>query len=222
MNESGVTGTGDRRPIAARGLPLFVGMADWLARRRVSPNEISLAGMACGVLAGVAFALVHWRPDLARLLWVLGAVLVQLRLLANMLDGMVAIGRGVASPLGALFNDVPDRVSDTAVLVGVGLAATGGWAWGLAAALAAMTTAYVRVTGASLGAASDFCGPMAKPHRMNVVTVLAIWCAVVPARWGTASALPAWVLAAITLLAVVTAIRRLRHIAAALRAAGPR
>ena len=100
-------------------------------------------------------------------------MLVQARLLANLLDGMVAIGRGVASPTGELFNEVPDRVSDTAVLVGLGVAA-GSVAWGLAAALAAMATAYVRLPsgGGSDGFRATFGGPMAKQHRMALVTGL--------------------------------------------------
>jgi phosphatidylglycerophosphate synthase len=211
---------GDRRPIAARNWPLFVRLAAWLVRARASPDAISIGGMFCGLLAGVAFALVRWQPDMARLFWALGAALVPLRLLANMLDGMVAFGRGIASPQGELCNEVPDRVSDSAVLVGLGLAATGGWALGLAAALAAMSTAYVRAVGRAAGASSDFCGPMAKQQRMALATALALWCAAAPARWGTASALPAFVLAAIAVLSLLTAARRLRRIAGALRRAG--
>jgi hypothetical protein len=34
----------------------------------------------------------------------------------------------------------------------------------------ALLTAYVRLLGGSLGAVQHFCGPMAKPHRMAVLT----------------------------------------------------
>ena len=69
--------------------------------------------MIAAVVAGLLFASV---PGLGQpwLAWLCGAVLVQLRLLANVLDGMVAVGRGVASPVGELYNEIPDRVSDTA------------------------------------------------------------------------------------------------------------
>lgn len=207
----------DRRPIAARRLGPVVRLVGWLARRGASANAISLAGMACGLLAGAAFALIDAQPGWARPLWLLGAVLIQLRLLANLLDGMVAIARGVASPVGELFNEVPDRVSDTAVLVGAGLAAGTGWALGLAAALAAMSTAYVRALGRGMGWPSDFSGPMAKQQRMFCLTVLAVWCAVAPAGWGLASMLPAVVLAAVAALSALTAVRRLRRLAGALR-----
>jgi phosphatidylglycerophosphate synthase len=205
---------GDRRPIAARDLGVMQRAAGWLVRRRASANGISLAGMAAALLAGACFAAVPHAPGAARALWLLGAALVQLRLLANLLDGMVAIGRGIASPVGELFNEVPDRVSDTAVLTGLGWAA--GWpALGLAAALAAMATAYVRAVGRAAGAPSDFRGPMAKQQRMALVTAAAAWCALAPAAWS--APVPAAALWVILAGASLTAARRLHGSAGALR-----
>jgi phosphatidylglycerophosphate synthase len=216
-NDQSAPQTGDRRPIAARSLAPSVWLADRLVRARVSPDAISLAGLAAGCLAGLCFGLVgavaHAWP-----LWLLGAVLVLLRLLANMMDGMVAVGRGIASPTGELYNEVPDRISDSVVLIGVGVGAAWpqGPALGFAAALAAMGTAYVRAVGKGAGAPSDFSGPMAKQQRMMLVVALALWCAAAPAAWGTLSALPCIVLAVVIAGSLVTAARRLVHIAAAL------
>ena len=111
--------------------------------------------------------------------------------------------------MGELFNEVPDRVSDTAVLLGLGWAA-GSPALGLGAALAAMATAYVRGVGRGLGLPSDFCGPMAKQHRMAAATAMAVLCAAAPAWQGTVLT---WGLWAITLLSLLTAARRLTRIA---------
>lgn len=206
----------DRRPIAARNLGVTQRFATALVARGASPNGISIAGMVAGMAAGAAFAAVPCWPGGAWLLWLLGALLVQARLMANLLDGMVAIGRGVASPVGELFNEVPDRVSDTFVLVGLGVAA--GWAWlGLAAALMAMLTAYIRTTARAAGAPSDFGGPMAKQHRMALATGLAVWCAVIPGEAGGVWAVRA-VLAVITLGSLLTAWLRLSRAATALRA----
>jgi phosphatidylglycerophosphate synthase len=216
MDDSGMVDEADRRPIAARDLGATRRVAAWLVARGASPNGISVAGMVAGIGAGGAFAAVPCWPGAAWALWLLGALLVQARLMANLLDGMVAIGRGVASPVGELFNEVPDRVSDTAVLVGLGVAA--GWlSLGLAAALAAMLTAYVRTTARAAGAPSDFGGPMAKQHRMALVTALAAWCAVVPGAAGGSWAVRA-VLAVIALGSLATAWRRLARAAAALEA----
>lgn len=198
--------TGDRRPIAARNLGITQRTAAWLVARGASADGISLAGMVAGLAAGLALAGTAWWPEAARPLWLAGALFVQLRLLANLLDGMVAIGRGIASPAGELFNEVPDRVSDTAVFLGLGVA-SGNVALGLAAALAAMATAYVRAVGKAAGAPSDFRGPMAKQHRMALVTGLAVLCAILPFAWT--APLPMLALWVITLGSLFTTWRRL-------------
>jgi len=203
---------GDRRPVAARQQRLIVAVADWLVRRGASANAISVGGMVAALLGGVLLSQGPGHP----LLWIAAGVLIQLRLLANVLDGMVAVGRGIASPTGELFNEIPDRVSDTAILLGVGIAA--GQAWlGCAAALAAMATAYVRAVGRGLGQQSDFSGPMAKQHRMALLTALCLFCAVAPSDW--AGHAPETILHVILLLATLTAVRRLLRLAAALRGA---
>src|SRR5262249_59109954 len=64
-----------------------------------------------------------------------------------------------------------------AILVGAGAAVRdlpGGLALGCAAAIAALFTAYLRVLGGSLGVTQPFTGPMAKQHRMFVLTVAAL------------------------------------------------
>ena len=94
---------------------------------------------------------------------------MQLRLLCNLLDGMVAIEGGRKSKVGVLYNEVPDRVADSLFLVALGYAI--GIAWlGWLAALAAAVTAYIRVLGGTFGLAQDFRGPLAKQHRMAVMT----------------------------------------------------
>lgn len=199
----------DRRPVAARKQRPIVVLADWLVRRGASANAISVAGMLCA-LAGGALLSQAGHPAL----WIAAGILIQLRLLANVLDGMVAVGRGIASPTGELFNEIPDRVSDTAFFVGVGIAS--GQAWlGCAAALAAMATAYIRAVGRGLGQQSDFSGPMAKQYRMALLTALCLFCAFAPADWTSRA--PETVLYVILALTTLTAARRLLRLAAALR-----
>ena len=215
-----MTSSGDRRPIAARQLRISAAIANWLAARNVSPNAISIGGLLCGGLAGLAFALTVEMPQGARVFWLIGALLVQLRLAANMFDGMVALARNVASPVGELYNEIPDRLSDSAVLVGVGVAA-GDWGLGALAALTAMATAYVRAVGKAAGAPSDFGGPMAKQQRMFLVTLAALWLGLAPAALQQQALAPGGLLPALLLIIIVgtglTCGRRLRHIGAALR-----
>lgn len=91
----------DRRPIAARQLRITRAAAGWLMARGVPADAVSLAGMAAALAAGLAFAAA---PRHA-LLWLAGAVLVQVRLIANLLDGMVVAGclaLGLAAALAAM------------------------------------------------------------------------------------------------------------------------
>jgi len=97
------------------------------------------------------------------------AACVQLRLLCNLLDGMVAIEGKLQSATGALYNEIPDRIADSLFIVSLGYA-IGQPSVGWYGALAAAVTAYIRVLGGALGLKQDFRGPMAKPHRMAVVT----------------------------------------------------
>lgn len=209
----------NRRPIAARDLKLSRLAATWLARRGASANAISTAGMIAGILAGVAFALTHGAA--APLFWFVAALMIQLRLVANMLDGMVALESGTASKVGELYNEVPDRVSDSATLIGLGYALGGDVVLGYAAAAAAMATAYIRVIGVAAGASAEFCGPMAKQQRMFVATVAALACGAAALFGATLKVagygLPTLALALITVGSVVTALRRLMRIAQSLR-----
>jgi phosphatidylglycerophosphate synthase len=190
--------------------------ADFLVNRKVTPNAISLAGMVAGLLAGAALWSTARSPETATAAWLIAALLIELRLVANMLDGMVAIGGGTASRLGELYNELPDRVSDGAVLIGLGYAAGGDPTLGYLAALGAVATAYVRAVGQAAGAGAAFGGPMAKQHRMQVVTLCALYCAFAGPFVGAGVGLPAIALGLIVAGTILTVVLRLRRIAQAL------
>lgn len=207
----------ERRPIASRNHTLSIQAASFLAEKGVTPNTISTLGMVAGVLGGVAFActgLVPW----GWALFLVAAAMMQLRLIANMLDGMVAIKSQKASPVGELFNEVPDRVSDTALFIGAGYAAGAMPELGYLAAVGALFTAYVRAEGKVAGAPQEFCGPMAKQQRMAVMTLACVLAAIIPAKWvPTLASFPecgimAAALAIVAMGSFVTALRRLWRI----------
>jgi len=176
--------------------------------------------MVAGLTAGLALAATAHLDGLPqRLAWLAAGLFVLVRLLANMLDGMVAIGSGTSSAVGELYNEVPDRVSDSAALIGLGYSAGGEPILGFLAALAAVFTAYVRALGKGAGAGQEFVGPFAKQQRMACVIGCAAYCAFVPGDWMPAFGLPAIVLAVIAIGSLFTAIRRLRRIGLRLRGA---
>lgn len=170
----------NRRPISQRSHAWARWLTRALVKSGVSPNFISFTSIVFAALAGLCFyAIAAATNPIDRVLLCVGAALFcQLRLLANMMDGMVAVEAGRASKDGMIWNELPDRFADIAVLVGAGYCVAGlglaDAALGWAAAVAAVMTAYVREVGRAAGAPADFSGPMAKPHRMFVMTMAAL------------------------------------------------
>ena len=220
MSDSKVTG---RRPIASRESRVFQRFAAFLAARGISPNAISVSSMVFAGGAGVALAGTARAEGLAeRGLFLAAALLVQGRLLANLLDGMVAVEHGKASATGELYNEVPDRVADAAILIGAGYASGGVPTLGYVAAVLAVFVAYVRALGAAAGAGQVFVGPLAKPQRMAVITVACLYAGLAPSTWPGALAAGSYPIVAVALGviivgAVITGARRLARIASALR-----
>jgi phosphatidylglycerophosphate synthase len=177
----------------------------------VQPNAVSVAGLGCAVISAALFCFSPERTQGGRPAFLLAAaVCIQLRLLCNLLDGMLAVEEGLESRTGAIFNDLPDRLADVVILVGAGYgvrSSSYGVTLGWAAAVAAVFTAYVRVLGGSLGLTQHFIGPMAKPHRMFTLTLAAIAAAVEATLGLPPRALRAG-LAVVVAGSVVTAIRR--------------
>jgi len=173
----------DRRPIAARNMKFSSVVTDRLAAIGVSPNTISVWSVIFGCLSGAAFWATSGNNAPQGLLFLLAAFFILMRLLANMFDGMVAVKTGTSSAVGELYNEVPDRISDSIILIGAGYAVSGSVLAGFWAALCAMLTAYVRAVGKGAGARQEFCGPMAKQQRMFLLIVSALFMAAAPEAW---------------------------------------
>lgn len=211
----------NRRQLATRGAAWARGLARALGRLGLTPNLISLMSIAVAAGGALAFCSAHDQTGgRAAGLLVAAAVGIQLRLLCNMLDGLLAIEGGLKTRTGDLYNEIPDRVADIVLLVGAGYALQDFWwgetlGWG--AAILAVLTAYVRLLGGSLGLTQDFGGPMAKQHRMFTLTVGALAAAVEVMVRGTIFAL-AIALVIIVLGSVATLIRRTVRLARSLEA----
>jgi len=164
-----------RRPIKARNTRWAAHVAAWLARVGVRPNVISLASALFAGGAGLCLVLTgRTTGNLQPWLFLTAAGLIQMRLLCNLFDGMVAVEGGYRTRSGEIFNELPDRFADAFIFVGAGYASVRlDWApvVGWLCAVLAVLTAYVRALGASAGASQQFCGPMAKQHRMAVMTL---------------------------------------------------
>ena len=171
----------NRREVTSRDTKFANRAALWLANMNISPNTISVLSIVFSVLTLISFYLdsVNYLNHLIAM--VLAVVGVQGRLIMNLLDGMVAIEYNKKSLVGGLYNEVPDRISDTLIIFGTGLLVAK-YKFGMDLAYFAIIlsafTAYIRTLGASLNSPHFFSGPMAKQHRMALITIsclIGIW-----------------------------------------------
>lgn len=160
--------TANRRPLKSRGTRWAAAAARLALASGISADGVSILGIVISLIGAAALVTGFGAP------WhfLIGAAAVQLRLLCNMLDGMVAVEGGRKSIYGPLYNELPDRIEDSVLLIAAGTAAgLLGFLLSMIAALLAAICAYVRLLGGTLGQPQDFVGPQAKPHRMFVLTV---------------------------------------------------
>jgi phosphatidylglycerophosphate synthase len=209
--------TADRRPLKSRSTAWAAAAARAALASGISADGVSVLGIVISLVGAAALVTGFGAP------WhfLIGAAAVQLRLLCNMLDGMVAVEGGRKSLYGPIYNELPDRLEDSLLLIAAGYAAGPplGLVVGLTAALLAAICAYVRLLGGTLGQPQDFVGPQAKPHRMFVLTIglLAAFVARItgidPGRWLMLA------LAVICVGTLLTIVRRTLRISARLRGA---
>lgn len=158
------------KPWYSRRLGRVVG---WAVEHRVSPDVFTGLGVAAAAGAACAIA--------ASASWHLVAYVVPLLLAARLaganLDGAVARARKVSRPVGAVLNEVGDRLSDVLVLGAVAVVASPTLA--LMALAAAMLPTFASLTVASAGGNRANGGPLGKTERCAVVSLGALW----PGAW---------------------------------------
>ena len=181
-----------RRPLKVRDVKMSQSLARALARKNITPNHISIASIVFAFFAALCLWNVPSDPGSSKVaLLLLAAVFIQCRLLCNLFDGMVAIEGGKSTASGELFNDIPDRIADPLILIAAGAVSSLAWAAsaGWLAALLAVGTAYTRTLGKSIGAPSYFQGPMAKQHRMAIITAACLLSVFEHAFWPVGTVL---------------------------------
>ena len=110
-------------------------LTPWALRSGLTPNQVTVGSVAVGLAAAASFA-VGSGPAL-----VLGAVLLQLSLVLDCVDGDVARYTRRFSPLGAWLDASTDRLKEFACYLGLAWGADAGRAgWALAAAMITLQT----------------------------------------------------------------------------------
>jgi len=145
----------------------------------IHPDVISYLS----IVASVGAALCFWKAKALPVLLIVGPILCYVRLWLNMLDGMVALASGRASWRGEILNDLPDRISDVLIFIGVAHSGLNAPLGGYLVAIFALLTAYVGMLGQAVGAHREFSGIMSKPWRM-VALHFGVWITLGLLWWG--------------------------------------
>jgi phosphatidylglycerophosphate synthase len=151
-----------RRPIANIFRKTAEAATRFCVRTEIHPDAISYLSIVASAIAAICF----WRSGETRWLLIIAPLFCYLRLWFNMLDGMVAVAANKATRRGEILNDLPDRVSDIVIFVGVAHSDFMNPLFGYWAAIFAVLTAYVGLFGQALGGQRKFGGIMSKPWRM--------------------------------------------------------
>jgi len=148
-----------------------------LRRIGIAADLLTAVGLIISLATAVVIASGH-------LVW--GVVGVILAGLFDLLDGTVARKTGQASPRGSFFDSVADRVSDAALLLGVGwyLARDSAHLPMLAFAVAAlsMVISYERAKAESLGLQAKG-GLMERAERFVLLSIALAFDIIVPVLW---------------------------------------
>lgn len=172
-----------------------------LAAAGCTPNAITLTAIGGSLAVGGVMLLAKERPAVLLLL----PVWLFARMALNAMDGMMARERQMATPLGAVLNELGDVVSDLGLYLPLAVV----WEpvrWPVVAfALGAVLTEFCGVLGRALGAERQYQGPMGKSDRALVAGGLGLLTALMPGAF----CLWPWAFTLASLLMAVTCWNRI-------------
>jgi len=186
-----------------------------LAAKGVSANQVTVAAMLGSILLALGLYLAQVFLQVPPAWWLLVPVWMFVRMGLNNIDGMLAREHNMATPIGAILNEMGDVVSDSALfLMFACLVGVNSFLLVLLTLLAVMSE-MVGVVAVQIGASRRYDGPSGKSDRALFFGVLATLYALGVPIDGWVN----WALAAINLLLVITIVNRARGALAELKTA---
>jgi CDP-diacylglycerol--glycerol-3-phosphate 3-phosphatidyltransferase len=174
-----------------------------LARAGVTANAVTVGAVVLSAAAGlwIALAPLSAAPYLAL------PVVLFLRMALNAIDGMLAREFDMQSPLGGLFNELGDVVSDTVLYLPFGFHPAVPWWAVIGVVIAAIWIEMVGVIAVQIGASRRYDGPFGKSDRAFAFGLLGLLFGVGLASesWVT------WYLAIALALSAATIVTRARR-----------
>lgn len=136
--------------------------------RGINADQVTAAGLACGVGAAMAILL-----SATSLLWLLCVpALVLARLACNALDGMIAVDTNHARPIGQVANEFADRIADVCILIAMSMRA-GSPLLGIGTLALVLLTSYLGTAAQAAGGTRQYIGVMGKADRMILLALAA-------------------------------------------------
>ena len=202
-----------RRPIAAVFRRTGGAATRFCVRHGIHPDAISYLSIVAALIAAICF----WKTGARPWLLIIAPLFCYLRLWFNMLDGLVAFAAGRASRRGEILNDLPDRISDVLIFIGVAHSGLMNPLIGYWAAIFAVLTSYVGLFGQALGVQYQYGGIMSKPWRMVALHIGAWLMFFLAAQSIVSFTIFDWTCLVVIAGCVETIVVRLKRITAALQ-----
>ena len=183
-------------------------LAASLARAGVTANMVTVAAALGSIGIGGLLAL---RPA-SRPLFLVVPIWLFARMALNAIDGMLAREFHQKSVLGGYLNEIGDVVSDAALYAPFALV-TPFHPFGIGTiVLLSVVTEFAGALGPMMGASRRYDGPMGKSDRAFVFGALGLWI-------GLSAALPAWIVWAVPVIAILLLLTVVNRVRAGLREA---
>ena len=149
----------------------LIPVVDRLAAAGVTPDQVTLAAIPVAVLGGACLLA---SPTVPALLLAV-PVLAVLRLVLNLIDGNLARRTGKIHPRGELFNELGDRLADTAFAAPVAFLPGASAELVLLGLLVGVLASYVGITARAAGGERIYRGILSKPGRMALLGACSLW-----------------------------------------------
>jgi len=143
---------------------------DWLARRGVSPDALTVSAMPVGLAAAACLLLSPTAPVLLAAVPVLAIA----RLVLNLLDGALARRTGRIHARGELYNELGDRLTDIAFLAPVAVLPGADRTLVLLGVTGAVFASFAGLAPRAAGEERIYRGVLSKPGRMVLLAVSSI------------------------------------------------
>jgi archaetidylinositol phosphate synthase len=145
---------------------MLTGTAHAAHKIGLTPNIISVIGLALAILSATAYAMVAQNQPA---LLLLAVVLLLTSGFCDILDGALARTHQQASVFGGFFDSLLDRYADAAVYAGVIIGGLCDPAWGLVALVGSLLVSYSRARAEAAGIKMESVGIAERAERMIIL-----------------------------------------------------